>query len=156
MNEPWPPRHHPQRSLPACAFVPGRGPKPAVEAQPATYLDSERWRDNTAYLWGVDLYNHGYAWEAHEAWEALWRAAKHDEAQATFLQGLIQCAAARVKARMDDARAAQRLLDRGLARLSRVRAQQGDDYMGLELARYLAEHTGRRGSGAFPKLWLKL
>jgi hypothetical protein len=142
MNESRPPRYWPQRSLPAHAFIPGRGGKPVLDAQPAPYLAAERWRENAAYLWGIDLYNNGYAWEAHEAWEGLWRAAKHDDTQATFLQGLIQCAAARVKTSMSDAQAAQRLLERGLSRLSRIRDQQGDRYMGLELARYLAEHAG--------------
>jgi predicted metal-dependent hydrolase len=123
-----------------------------LELPRAPYLTAERWRDHEAYLWGVDLYNHGFGWEAHEAWEGLWRAAKHDDAQATFVQGLIQCAAARVKASMGDEAATQRLLERGLARLSHVQAQQGDRYMGLELARYLSEHAS--ATGAFPYLWL--
>jgi hypothetical protein len=145
-----PPRYLPERLVPERAFIPGRTPKPATEAQPASYLAAEQWRDNKAYLWGVDLFNHGFAWEAHEAWEGLWRAGKHDQTQATFLQGLIQCAAARVKASMHDEDAAQRLRDRGLARLSRVREQRGDRYMGLDLGRYLSEHT----SGRTPMLWL--
>ena len=49
------------------------------------------------FLYGVDLYNHGYLWEAHEAWEGLWHQAKRDALQAEFLQGLIQCAAAALK-----------------------------------------------------------
>jgi hypothetical protein len=151
MDELHPPRYCPARSLPEHAFIPGRGLKPALAAEEAPYLAAERWRENAAYLWGADLYNCDYAWEAHEAWEAPWRSAKHDATQATFLQGLIQCAAARVKARMNDSAAARRLLDRGLSRLSRVRAQQGDDYMGLDLARYLTEHENK----AAPKLWLQ-
>jgi predicted metal-dependent hydrolase len=120
----------------------------------ATYLDVERWPENEAYLWGVDLYNHGFAWEAHEAWEGLWRAVKHDETEATFLQGLIQCAAAQVKMSMGDDAATRRLLERGLARLTSVRQQHGDRYMGLDLARYLAEHASRLEGAAFPYLWL--
>jgi hypothetical protein len=152
MSELQPPRYCPDRSLPERAFIPGRERKPAPESQRAPYLAAERWRDNEAYLWGVDLYNHGFAWEAHEAWEDLWRAAKHDEAQATFLQGLIQCAAARVKMSMGDAAATRRLLERGLKRLASVREQQGDRYMGLDLARYLAEHA--QANASFPVLWL--
>jgi hypothetical protein len=156
MNDLRPPRYWPQRALPERAFVPGRaGTKPAAGAEPP-YVAAERWRDNEAYLWGADLFNHGYAWEAHEAWEGLWRAAKDDETQATFLQGLIQCAAARVKVSMDDASAAQRVRERGLARLMLVRARHGERYMGLELARYLAEEAASRQSGARPKLWLSL
>jgi hypothetical protein len=139
-----PPRCCPQRSLPEREFIPGRGSKPELSDEPA----------HDALLWGVDLYNHGFAWEAHEAWEGLWRSAKHDEAQATFLQGLIQCAAARVKMSMGDGAATQRLLERGLARLSSVREQHGDRYMGLDLARYLSEHASRAEGAAFPYLWL--
>lgn len=139
-----PPRYYPQRALPERAFIPGRGTKPAVGDEPT----------HDAYLWGVDLYNHGFAWEAHEAWEGLWRATKHDETRATFLQGLIQCAAAQVKLSMGDEDATQRLLERGLARLLSVRAQHGDRYMGLGLARYLSEHASRGEGAAFPYLWL--
>ncbi|MER9007639.1 DUF309 domain-containing protein [Mesorhizobium sp. M0862] len=27
------------------------------------------------FRWGIDLFNHGYYWEAHEAWEPLWQTA---------------------------------------------------------------------------------
>jgi hypothetical protein len=156
VNELRPPRYWPGGSLPERAFIPGRGPRPtALDEPPALYLPAEQWRDNHAYLWGVDLCNHGYAWEAHEAWEGLWRAAKRDATQATFLQGLIQCAAAHVKASMADAAATERVLERGLTRLAQVHAQQGDRYMGLDLARYLAEHAARSPtSDPWPVLWL--
>jgi hypothetical protein len=153
VNERLPPRYWPSRALPVRAFVPGRGRKPALDAQPPAYLAPEHWRDNEPYLWGVDLYNHGFAWEAHEAWEGPWRAAKDDETQATFLQGLIQCAAAQVKTSMNDGEAAARLLARGLSRLARVHARQGDRYMGLGLARYLSEQGGGEAAGP-AKLWL--
>ncbi len=48
---------------------------------------------------GLDLFNNGYYWEAHEAWELLWRAAPRDSADALLLQGLIALAAAGVKVR---------------------------------------------------------
>jgi hypothetical protein len=60
-------------------------------------LDPERWRDNKTYLYGLDLFNAGYYWEAHEAWEALWHAAGRKGATADFLKGLIKLAAAGVK-----------------------------------------------------------
>jgi uncharacterized protein len=28
-----------------------------------------------AFGWGLDVFNHGYYWEAHEAWEGLWQVA---------------------------------------------------------------------------------
>ncbi|MER8672157.1 DUF309 domain-containing protein [Mesorhizobium sp. M1156] len=47
----------------------------------------------------IDLINHGYYWEAHEAWEPLWHAAKQSPQHRLFLQGLILLAAAGVKIR---------------------------------------------------------
>jgi hypothetical protein len=50
-------------------------------------------------LLGVDLFNHGYYWEAHEAWEAVWNAAGRRGPVASFLKGLIQLAVVGVKVR---------------------------------------------------------
>lgn len=48
---------------------------------------------------GIDLFDHGFYWEAHEAWERLWQAAPRDGAESRLLQGLIALAAAGVKVR---------------------------------------------------------
>ena len=48
---------------------------------------------------GVELFNAGYYWEAHEAWEALWHAAGRRGPTADLLKGLIKLAAAGVKVR---------------------------------------------------------
>ena len=133
--------------FPAYAFLPGRDPHPtrdprghsygADEAPPA-YLPGERWRANEAYLHGVDLYNHGYLWEAHEAWEGLWHAARADELQSGFLQGLIQCAAASLKIAMGQPDGLAKLAERGTGRLEVV-ARSRREFMGLDVARFVAE-----------------
>ncbi|MER8466566.1 DUF309 domain-containing protein [Mesorhizobium sp. M1396] len=51
------------------------------------------------FRWGIDLFNHGYYWEAHEAWEPLWHAAKRSTQHRLFFKGLILLAAAGVKIR---------------------------------------------------------
>ncbi|MCF6180357.1 MAG: DUF309 domain-containing protein, partial [Geopsychrobacter sp.] len=48
------------------------------------------WPDCVSYLYAVDLFNHGYWWEAHEAWEAVWLAAGQTSEGGRFVQGLIQ------------------------------------------------------------------
>ena len=151
MNEPQ--RYAPALAFPPYAFLPGRDPHPTRdpaghshghEPAPAVYLEASAWRDNAEYLYGVDLYNHGFLWEAHEAWESLWHAAKHDELQAEFLQGLIQCAAASLKVRMAQPRGLTKLSELALARLERVaraaRSSRADGgrYMGLALDDFLA------------------
>lgn len=145
-----PPRYQPSRSLPPYAYVPGRTPHPtrartghsygAAELTPA-HVPVQRWADNAEYLWGVDLYNAGYFWEAHEAWEGLWRAAaSQDAVQRRFLQGLIQSAAACLKAAAGDAQACKRLAARALMRLEAAASERaGAPMMGLDLARFCAE-----------------
>jgi len=145
-----PPRYVPQRHFPAYAFIPGRNAHPtrspeghsyrAQEAEPAlTTLSHDRWRENREYLWGTDLYNHGYFWEAHEIWEGLWQSARHDNdsCQATFLRGLIQCAAACLKILMNQPQGLQKLSRRGVEQLQRVRQAAGLHYMGLELDSFI-------------------
>jgi hypothetical protein len=55
------------------------------------------WRSCRDYLHGIDLFNYGYYWEAHEAWECVWHAAGRAGPLADFIKGLIKLAAAGVK-----------------------------------------------------------
>jgi predicted metal-dependent hydrolase len=52
-----------------------------------------------AFLWGLDLFNHGYYWEAHEAWEGLWQVADRDGPLRMLFKGLILLSAMGVKIR---------------------------------------------------------
>jgi hypothetical protein len=54
---------------------------------------------SSVFRWGIDLFNHGYYWEAHEAWEPLWHAAKQSIQHRQFFKGLILLAAAGVEIR---------------------------------------------------------
>jgi uncharacterized protein len=102
------PRLLPDEPLPPYAFVPGHSPHPVSD--PAGHMhgqapqrplapDPNRWQESRAYLRGVDLFNHGFYWEAHEAWEGLWHACGRAGPTADFLRGLIKLAAAGVKVR---------------------------------------------------------
>ena len=134
------------RSFPPYAFLPGRDPHPTRDPRGHSYgedegevgyLAPEEWRGNLDYLWGVDLYNHGYLWEAHEAWEGLWHGAKHDRHQALFLQGLIQCAAACLKIPMEQPRGLERLAGLGTEKLEEVAREAGPVYMGLDVVGFV-------------------
>lgn len=94
-----PPRYLPDEPLPPAAYVPGRTPHPKPTPERPPPVCSARWADSRAYLRGIDLFNHGYYWEAHEAWEGLWHAAGRRGSTADFLKGLIKLAAAGVKVR---------------------------------------------------------
>lgn len=70
----------------------------------------DEWRRIEPYLRGVDLFNRWYFWEAHEAWEALWKAHDADADPARLIQGLIGSAAALLKVHTGNGRAARKLL----------------------------------------------
>ena len=56
------------------------------------------WQSCELYLYGIDLFNYGYWWEAHEALETVWHAAGQKSTLCgTFIQGLIQLAGAQLK-----------------------------------------------------------
>jgi hypothetical protein len=102
------PRYCPQRALPPYSYVPGLAPHPTsdprghsfgVHESAAEPLEETSFRSNATYLYAIDLFNHGFYWEAHETWEALWHAAGRRGPTADFLKGLIKLAAAGVKAR---------------------------------------------------------
>ena len=142
------------RPFPPYAFLPGRDPHPTRDPQGHSfdtdedspgYFSPADWRASVEYLWGVDLYNHGYLWEAHEAWEGLWHEAKHDRDQAEFLQGLIQCAAASLKIPMEQPRGLERLSEAGTSRLLSV-ARSSPSYMGLDVLDFVAAFRAFAGS----------
>ena len=64
---------------------------------------------------GIDLFNAHEFWKAHEAWETLWLQSKGEEK--TFLQGLIQLAAAYHHVKRGTLRGAVRLFDAALQKL---------------------------------------
>jgi len=140
-------RYAPSRAFPAYAYVPGEQPHPTGDPAghsysehdeaPSPYFSPADWRDNEDYRFGVDLYNAGYLWEAHEAWEGLWHSAKHDALQADFLQGLIQCAAAALKVRMRQPAGVVKLSTLGLGRLERVARESRGEFMGLDVTRFV-------------------
>jgi hypothetical protein len=103
-----PPRYRPHLPLPPYTYVPGRSLHPNSDVaghsyghaplRPPTVADSD-WSTHDAYLHGIDLFNHGYYWEAHETWESVWHAVGRRGPIADLLKGLIKLAAAGVKVR---------------------------------------------------------
>lgn len=117
-NHPFETRLVPQKPLPPYAFLPGANPHPfgpdghgighEVEAHPlAKISDFGQGPHQELFLYALDLYNHGFYWEAHVYWEALWNAFNRQGINALAIQALIFMAAAGVKWRQEKADAAQ-------------------------------------------------
>lgn len=109
-------------------------------------IKNDNWAASEAYLRGVELFNAGYYWEAHEAWEPLWLAHGRRGAVAGVLQGLIKLAAAGVKIREGRPAGARSHAARAALLFQEARRQEGRFRLGLDLdewiekARSLAEN----------------
>lgn len=131
--------------LPPYSYVPGHAPHPVSNPRghlhgaahvPAPPLDPDTWRQSSAYLYAIDLFNHGFYWEAHEAWESLWHAAGRAGVVASWLKALIKLAAAAVKLREGNAAGVERHSRRALQLLAEVRSElprEASLYCGLRL-----------------------
>ena len=72
--------------------------------------------DDDAWVRGLELYQAGDHWHAHEAWEALWLRKKHS-GEGAFLRAAIQIAAAMVKAEQGNMAGVRKNLGKALANL---------------------------------------
>jgi hypothetical protein len=111
MLEP-PGRYNKSMDFPPYSFVPGYCPHPRSNPAGHSYgkpeikpqaLEPLNWQNSELYLYGIDLFNNGYYWEAHEAWESLWHAAGKEGKTADFLKALIKVTASAVKIRQKQA-----------------------------------------------------
>ncbi len=95
--------------LPRYTHVPGSGtPHPYRDPRGHSYnqrpmmpkaLREDRWAESRSYLLGLDFFNLGFYWEAHDEWDRLWKASGPDSEVGKFLKGLVKLAAAGIKVR---------------------------------------------------------
>ena len=143
----------PGRPFPPYAYVPGHTPHPTRDPDGHSFgaafeipesPNPQEWRACRDYLYGIDLFNHGFYWEAHEAWEGLWVACGRRGPTATFLQALINLAAAGFKARSGNARGMRANANKAVRLFGFVASHAGPHgtrYMGLDF-RALADFAG--------------
>jgi uncharacterized protein len=82
---------------------------------------------------GVELFDAGYYWEAHEAWEGLWHAVGRRGATADVLRGLIKLAAAGIKVRERREPGVRTHARRAAECFASARRQGGAHQLGLDL-----------------------
>ncbi len=162
-NKPALPRYS-QHPFPPYRYIPFQDdtPHPRTDPNGHSYNDDEDyvphfsaddWCTCEPYLYGIDLFNHGYWWEAHEALETVWLAAGHKSTTCgKFVQGLIQLAGSQLKRFSKEPRGAQSLTRSGIEKLSLVKGI----YLGIEVKSLIMElerclHEDR---GEFPRIEL--
>ena len=90
-------------------------------------------KEENQFARGITHFNAQEYFEAHEVWEELWLVAT--EPDKTFLQGLIQVAAAFHHHAHENARGAKSLLAAGIAKLQ----QFPDDHRGIAVSDFRTE-----------------
>lgn len=155
-----PPRYAPAISLPPYSYVPGhdlphpvndprghlytqahQAPEPPISPSVLstlpTDLASRRYAlaatlaADSRWLYALDLFNGGFYWEAHEAWESFWHALGRTTSEARFVQGLIHLAAACVKIREGKPAGVARHTQRARELLGDLEAAPVGDALGL-------------------------
>ena len=136
MSRPLPPyRHrpgttpHPRRDPSGHSYGTPEAPQPPWRP--------EEWRALERWLHGVELFNGGFWWEAHEALEALWIAGGRTTRHARFVRGVILVAAALLNRELSKSGGGKRQAALGIRHLESV--LPGDPvYMGLEVRPFTA------------------
>ena len=120
------------RCVPVHAAVPDRERLDPVTADVPERLDAEAAARHPAFLFGIDLFNTGFFWEAHEVWEPCWMALAPNSRERTGCQALIQGANACLKLRLGWRKAFFRLNDE-VSRLGREAAAGQSAVLGIAL-----------------------
>lgn len=123
------PRYRPDRRFPKYAYLPGSGlPHPVRHPDGHSFGATDeplawcRTSPPEQFLWGVDLFNYCYYWEAHEAWEPFWQYVGRTSEDWAFLKAIILLAAAGVKVREGKHGPMRRHLDRAASLLDGLNA----------------------------------
>jgi uncharacterized protein len=116
---------------------------PEIETTP---LKPGQYNNHQCYLYGLDLLNHGYFWESHVAFEAVWNAHLRQGSEALALKALIKLGAAGVKARAQSPAPTLGHLARAMDLIFEVDANIWQESFGLD-QRELQAHIERLQSG---------
>lgn len=140
--------------LPPHAFVPG-GPWPHPTGSPRGHMAGRShapvapivagdWARSPSFRRGIALFNAGYYWEAHEAWEGLWHAHGRQGPTADLIKGLIKLAAAGVKVRQGQRHGVVTHARRAAALFASVRDRvgRGRGHIGLDLDAWIDRAEG--------------
>ncbi len=135
-------------AFPSYSYVPGKFPHPhsdprghhfGDDIEPPAHPLTPDWPTSLHFRLAVELFNHGYYWEAHEFWEMLWHAAGRKGVEAAFFKALIQLAVVGVKIREGQRGGALTHARRAVELLTQVRAQSGANLADMSLDELIAQ-----------------
>ncbi len=136
-----PPPRYTDRPFPSYRYIPKKLPHPTRDPNGHSYnkplekltlFENKQWQTCKVYLYGIDLFNYGYWWEAHETLERVWIAAGRKTETGMFIQGLIQISAAHLKHLQGFKATAKQLATTGLKKIKLVNGI----YLGIDVSNF--------------------
>jgi hypothetical protein len=128
--------------------VPGLDPHPLKHPRghrsPAP-AGAERWP------YALDLFDHGYLWEAHEVLEQVWKELAPGTPERDLAQAIIVAAASLLRAHLGDDRSAAKLCSRAVSLLLRVPPATARAH-GIDTVRLVADLERALRGGARPRI----
>lgn len=135
-------RYAPHVALPGYAHRLGATPHPRRDPRGHSFgapeplhrpFGARAWRTDEAYRFAIDLLNRGYAWEAHEGFEALWRGTT-SEPERALLRALVQACAAELQLERGREASSRALATRASDALRSIARAHGAIVAGIDLA----------------------
>jgi hypothetical protein len=128
--------------LPKSAYIPGQTGRP-TEAELRALLGDDHFgifspatgACDPRHRVAIDLFNAGFYWEAHEAWERVWVSCGRRGAVADVVKGLVKLAAAGVKNAQGNPIGSTRHARRAAELIAQTRGTLGPVMAGVELTR---------------------
>jgi hypothetical protein len=141
------PRLCPQLDFPPYRYIPGLNPHPTRDEEghsfeqkikPPVPFHESNWLQCEPYVYGIDLYNQGYFWEARNTWETLQTTVNKDSLDANYLEALMLSSAAMLKLNQRDIEGVRIKSQSARWRMVRLRAAGHDGpvnrLFGLDIA----------------------
>lgn len=119
--------------LPTYRHIPGRNERPD-----GAFFDNIKAESETAWLYGIRLFNTGFYWEAHEVLEPVWLGAMPNSRERHLVQAVIHLANGLLKEAMERPNARRRLAGLARGRLLEAFPDGRGKLMGVYAAEALA------------------
>lgn len=114
-----------EEPFPPYQYTPGKNPHPIIHVDGHSYGLPERhyefsvdtWQQSQRFLFGIDLLNHAYYWEAHEAIEDVWHCLDRQSPAAEYLQAIIMLSVSMLHRRRSMPGTARKVAEKAMVKL---------------------------------------
>jgi len=121
-------RYYPNREFPPYSFIPTKNLNPnrvggyreGISDPISIPINKDNFLNHKDYLFAIDLINHGYYWESHVYFEAIWHAHKRKGDVASYCKALVKIAAGAIKNKQGRLESATRLFEGAVNILERL------------------------------------